>query len=168
MDGDALLQLLQSMPANNIEKIELIHTPPASYDAEGTAGIINIVLVKNLEEGSNGSFTLNSGYGERPKFGGSIDFNLRKGKWNIFSDASVNNNFLREDVSIIKSIRDGDIDRATDSYSSRPAFRGYYGGKLGADFSPSKQTTVGVILSGYTSVWDLDANTETTVSVDGE
>ncbi|MEL6392637.1 MAG: carboxypeptidase-like regulatory domain-containing protein, partial [Bacteroidota bacterium] len=75
IDGSALIQLLQSMPASNIDKIELISTPPASYDAEGVAGIINIVLVKNLEEGTNGNLSLNIGYGERPKFGGSVDLN---------------------------------------------------------------------------------------------
>jgi hypothetical protein len=98
MDGDALMQLLQSIPASNIEKIELITTPPASYDAEGVGGIINIVLVKNLEEGSNGNVSTNVGYGERPKFGGSVDLNLRKGKVNVYGSLSANNNYLQEDV----------------------------------------------------------------------
>ena len=46
MEVSALIQLLQTMPSDNIEKIELITTPPASFDAEGNAGIINIVTIK--------------------------------------------------------------------------------------------------------------------------
>ena len=42
MDEESILQFLENLPSDNIEKIELITTPPASFDAEGDAGIINI------------------------------------------------------------------------------------------------------------------------------
>lgn len=168
IEGDALLQLLESMPASNIESIELITTPPSSYDAEGVGGIINIVLVKNLEEGSNGNISLNIGYGERPKFGGSVDLNVRKGKINVYGSLSANNNYLQEDVTITKTIQDESSSLATDSYSNRPAFRGFYSGRIGMDYEISSKTTLGLLLSAYTTVWDLDANTATTIVEDGE
>lgn len=168
ISGDALIQLLKSMPADNIEKIELISTPPASYDAEGTGGIINIVLVKNLEEGVNGNFSVNTAYGLRPKFGASTNLNIRKGKVNIYSDFSANNEFLQEDVTITKAIRHEGTLLETESYSSRPAFRAFYNARLGLDYELSKKTTLGILVSGYTSQWRLDAATSTTILADGQ
>ncbi len=45
------------MNASNVDKIELITTPPAQYDAEGNAGMINIVLKENAAYGTNGSYS---------------------------------------------------------------------------------------------------------------
>jgi len=49
--------VLRSMPANTVQKIEIITTPPAKYDSEGLAGIINIITTKKSTDGYNGAFT---------------------------------------------------------------------------------------------------------------
>lgn len=51
--------IFKAMPASNIQKIEVITTPPAKYDAEGLAGIINIITKKNQDNGYNGSVNVN-------------------------------------------------------------------------------------------------------------
>ena len=81
---DALRQLQGDM----IERIEIITNPSARYDAEGSAGIINIILKKEREHGLNGSFVLNTGYPQN--FGFSTNLNYRKGRFNVFGSYGIN------------------------------------------------------------------------------
>jgi len=53
------LEILRSMPASTIERIEVITTPPAKYDGEGLAGIINIITNKKTDNGYNGTVNIN-------------------------------------------------------------------------------------------------------------
>ncbi|WP_158827086.1 TonB-dependent receptor domain-containing protein [Mucilaginibacter lacusdianchii] len=64
--------VFRTMPATNIQKIEVITTPPAKYDAEGLAGIINIITKSTIEQGYNGS--VNARYSNL--FGPGINLNL--------------------------------------------------------------------------------------------
>lgn len=58
LSGDDLIQFLHAIPSSNISKIEVITTPGAKYDAEGNAGIINIVTKKNKNDGFKGNISL--------------------------------------------------------------------------------------------------------------
>ncbi|WP_448699890.1 TonB-dependent receptor domain-containing protein [Mucilaginibacter sp. AW1-3] len=73
--------VLKSMPATNIEKIEVITTPPAKYDAEGLAGIINIITKKNADQGYNGSINtrFNSVFGPGINLNGTV----KQGKFGL-------------------------------------------------------------------------------------
>jgi Outer membrane protein beta-barrel family len=73
--------VLKSLPAATIQKIEVITVPPAKYDAEGVIGIINIITVRKTEEGYNAALfgRYNTVYGER----GSISFNAKYGKFGL-------------------------------------------------------------------------------------
>ena len=53
---DALVKMLSGMNGDQVGTIEIINSPPAQYDAEGNAGLINILSMENLEMGTNGSF----------------------------------------------------------------------------------------------------------------
>lgn len=75
---------LRQIPAEAIEKVEVITSPSARYDAEGTAGILNIVLRKQSLRGFNGNLQLESGIPER--LGLSFNGNYRKNKWNFFTN----------------------------------------------------------------------------------
>ncbi|MEQ8426130.1 MAG: TonB-dependent receptor, partial [Cyclobacteriaceae bacterium] len=81
---DALRQLQGDL----IERIEVITNPSARYDAEGSAGIINIILKKEREHGLNGSFTANTGF---PLNNGlSSNTNYRRGHFNLFGGYGIN------------------------------------------------------------------------------
>jgi outer membrane receptor protein involved in Fe transport len=92
---------LDNLPASAIERIEIINNPSAKYDANGNAGIINIIYKKEKKEGFNGKFGLTSGLGAlwekrgnypairpqyqaTPKVNPSLSLNYRKNKVNLF------------------------------------------------------------------------------------
>lgn len=85
-------EILSSMPASTIKSIEVITNPPSKYDAEGLAGIINIILIKKVDNGINGTINLKGSFPQGgPGIGGSIA--VKQGKLGIsaYGGASINN-----------------------------------------------------------------------------
>ena len=81
MDGKpTTVNSLNSIPASNIENIEIVTNPDAKYDAEGTGGIINIITKKNAT-GFNAAITLN--YGINNRLNGGVSINYIKGIWSM-------------------------------------------------------------------------------------
>ena len=83
------VNILRSMPASTIQRIEVITTPPAKYDAEGLAGIINIITNKKIDNGYNGTVNMNERYPGGPGIGSS--FTVKDGKFGIsgFGSGSI-------------------------------------------------------------------------------
>ena len=79
---------LRQLPAESIERVEVITSPSARYDAEGTAGILNIILRRSKLQGLNGAITLNTGY--PLSAGASGNINYRTGNFNFFNTSSYN------------------------------------------------------------------------------
>ena len=75
--GSNITDVLQSIPSSQIQSIEIITNPGAKYDAEGTGGIINIILKKSNAQGINGNISLSGGTRLE---NGSVNLNARKGK----------------------------------------------------------------------------------------
>lgn len=78
--------LLDALPANSIERIEIVTNPSAKYDPDGTSGIINIVLKKNKLKGINGNVALSAGTGN--VYNGSAGLSLRNAKTNVYGTYS--------------------------------------------------------------------------------
>ncbi len=87
MAGLGANDVLNQLPAEAIERVEVITSPSARYDAEGTAGILNIILRKEKAIGLNGSFTAN--YGVPIQSGLTTNFNLRTDRFNLFNTSGV-------------------------------------------------------------------------------
>ncbi len=79
-------EALRQLPAESIEKVEVITSPSARYEAEGTAGILNIILRRSKLQGLNGAVTANAGYPDAAGISGNI--NYRTGDVNFFNTTS--------------------------------------------------------------------------------
>jgi ferric enterobactin receptor len=85
--GNNLSDALQSIPASQIKSIEVVTSPGAKYDAEGTAGIINIILKDSRIQGINGSINLSGGTRLE---NGSFNLNARKNNFGVHANISGN------------------------------------------------------------------------------
>ena len=87
--GINIADALKLLPAESVEKVEVITNPSARYDAEGGGGIINIVLRKGKANGVNGSVMVNAGDPET--YGASVNLNKKSDDYNLFSNFGYNN-----------------------------------------------------------------------------
>ncbi len=133
---------LKSIPADLIESIEIITNPSARYEAEGNAGIINIILKKDKKAGVNGSFSANVGY---PLIlGGSANLNYRRNNINFFGSYGIryDENFgggFRDQTNFdslgnVESYLFNDIDRSRTALSNNFRF--------GIDYNITDNTVV--------------------------
>lgn len=89
LSAEQLKTMLEAMPAENIRNIELIHNPSAKYDAEGSAGIINIELRKNVVLGFNGSFYSGIEFNRENWYNTGANLSYNTGKWNTFLNVDL-------------------------------------------------------------------------------
>ncbi|UHG94134.1 outer membrane beta-barrel protein [Spirosoma oryzicola] len=121
--------ILRIMPASSIERIDVITSPPAKYDAEGLAGIIDIITTKKLDNGYNGSINLSERFPVGgPGLGGSVSAKLGKFGVSAFGGASLYNNLpVRGGVQRITTGEQPTnlLQEGTTGSKSRTAYLGY-------------------------------------------
>ncbi|HZV71057.1 MAG TPA: outer membrane beta-barrel protein [Saprospiraceae bacterium] len=167
MPADAVVRLLAGMSSDNIERIEVITTPPAGFDAEGNAGYINIVLKKSLDDGLNGSVGLSLGYGKGEQINGNLNFNYRQGKINLYGDYSYTRDAAEQIFEFYRRIGlNGDI-LETDTRSVRDPGTNNHNARLGLDYQLDKKTIVGILVDGYDTKWEMDARNTSFISRNG-
>lgn len=153
---EAVVQMLEGMSADNIEKIELITTPPAHYDAEGNAGMINIVLKKNTDYGTNGSITGAFGYGRYEKPSASLNLNHRTPKLNMYGTYAFAYNHYWQQIVNTRQISHLDKVTSTRSHSDWPHLRIFHDLRTGFDYTLSPKTTLSGIFSGINNKAFMD------------
>lgn len=136
IDGGSALRQIQ---ADLIERVEVITNPSARYQAEGNAGIINIILKKEKNSGLNGSFQLNGGY--PANYGASANLNFRKDWINFFGSYGVrygenNGGGYNDQTFYQRAIEDGPITDTSYTYIDRDRQREdlSHNLRLGSDF----------------------------------
>ncbi len=162
MTGTELGNMLRSMPAEQLEKIELITNPPAKYEAAGSAGIIAIKTKKDTRLGTNGSVNLSYGRGQFGRFTSGLSLNNRHRKVNLFGNYSYTN---RSGFSVLDLHRDFYVNNShvgsskQYNYQEMPmqshTFRG------GIDYNLTKSTLLGLTVSGLANDIDINGTNDT-------
>lgn len=149
--GDAL----KMMPADQIKSVEVITSPSAKYDAEGTSGIINIITKKKNIAGINGS--ISAGVGTKHN-NGSANLNMRKGKigvvanlgGNLMWPQTVTNEFEQYSISGTPAIK-----QAGDNKTTRTGLRG----SVGVDYDLTEKDLFSTTFSANGFGMNMDGNT---------
>ena len=138
-------EALKNIPAENVERIEVITNPSSRYEASGSAGIINIVLKKGTNTGFNGSFTINSGIPET--IGGNVNLNYKTKKFNWFTNFGTRYSDREGENSAFEtSYIAGENNRATTRESNR--IRRNYNFRIGTEYYIDNKNTIG-LSTGY-------------------
>lgn len=150
---------LENIPASAIEKIEIINNPSAKYEANGSAGIINIILKKEDQNGFNGKVgitgglgalwikkeslpTIRSQYQYTPKINPSLSLNYRNKDINIFLQSDyLYTQTLNKNEFVTRTYDDGTV---INQQTLRNRNTGYFTSKLGLDWNINEQNTLTV------------------------
>jgi outer membrane receptor protein involved in Fe transport len=142
--GQDLTNFLKTLQSSDIESIEIITQPSSKYDAEGNAGIVNIVLKRDKSLGING--TLGSGftYGEFARYNNSVSFNNRNKKTSFYGTFSnrVGNSY--DFINLFRTQNNTIFDAQTESQR----YNNSNNARFGFDYYLDKKSTFGIILSG--------------------
>ena len=168
MSATDLANFLRSMPADNIKSIEVINNPSARFDAEGSAGVINIQLKKNTVDGVFGNVQVGGQYNGLYAPSAGATLNVKKGKWSTngtlnyneyanFNDLDIYRNFtLDEGISSFNQ-----DSRITSRYKT-PSFVG------SANYEINKNQNLGINLQMSSSKDVNTSESKTEISNPGQ
>ncbi|HRO43173.1 MAG TPA: outer membrane beta-barrel protein [Flavipsychrobacter sp.] len=162
MAGADLANLLKSMPANSVDRIEIISNPGARYDAAGAAGIINIVLKKDQRIGANGSANISYGQGVYSKYGVGANLNFRSKRFNVyasynygyrlwFNHLMLNRRFLDTTKGDLQLFRYDQDNNAVFDFKNHIA-------NIGVDYTLTARTTIGISVNAITNSFNPKAD----------
>ncbi|MFD0750666.1 outer membrane beta-barrel protein [Mucilaginibacter calamicampi] len=166
VSGENLTALLESMQSSNVQQIELLSNPSARYEAGG-AGVINIMLKKGSNAGTNGTFSIGGGYGKFYKANTGITFNNRMGNVNIFGNYNyvANKTFKTFTTDRVIDYQGTTSNYDSRYYTTRESFNHSF--RLGSDFFLSPNHTLGFLVSGTINNSDYLKDNELRISNSG-
>ena len=132
------IDALADLPAESVDRVEIITAPSARYQAEGSSGIVNIILAKNNLKGLNGVFNVSAGKFE--SYGSNASLNYKSGKFNFFTNSGY-----RDETNIGGAFQDNyykdnsDYDQFIETRSFDRRRRGT-NINIGTDFNPTDKT----------------------------
>jgi iron complex outermembrane recepter protein len=164
LSGSDLANLLRGMPANSIQKIEIITNPSAKWDASGNAGILNIITKRNKQEGWNAGINLSYGQGRYAKINPSANFSYKRNKFNFFSTYAYADRKGFNNLILDRRFFSNDSLKAeflTYNYILFP-FKTHTP-RIGMDYYINKKTTISLIVAGSSYRMDPRAHNYTDI-----
>jgi len=154
---------LGNITAEMIEKVEVITNPSAKYEAEGTAGIINIILKKNNKKAVNGSVSINTGIPDNHSIG--LSLNKRTENFNLFSQVGVG--YRKREFDAINTTTNLLANTSLNTVGLEARNERYYNFVIGTDYYINPKNIV--TLSGSYTLEEEDQPSFTTFNfMDGE
>ena len=144
LSGDDLSNYLKNLPADQIDRIEIITNPGAKYDAGGNAGIIDIRLKKDKSVGANGTLSGTFTQGELTRYNVNASGNYRNKKMNVFGTLGFNKNSNFHNI-LSESYQNGVY---KDGINNTENNRNIGNFRIGTDFFLHKNHTVGFLAGG--------------------
>src|SRR6218665_1531354 len=143
VDGRPTILSLKQIPAENIEKVELITNPSAKFDAASSGGIINIILKKNKRIGLNGIASIGAGL---PGIANSnLNLNVRQGKINLFASGGYNiSGGVSRSETKRQNKQNGLITDYFNQYSDNDRRRRFASVRFGIDYFIDNRNTLSV------------------------
>jgi iron complex outermembrane receptor protein len=163
LSAEQLANQLKSMPADAVSRIEVITNPSARYDAEGNAGIINIVTKKNKNPGFNGSVQagIEKAHDWSPE--ASLNLNYRYKKVNLFGSYNYSNNRQLQTLDVQRHFSSEGNESTVFENSELDNSYMDNSFKAGIDYFINDKNTIGFVGSGYLDHYGSQNNTDATI-----
>ena len=139
LSGDDLAALLQNMNSDNIESVEIISNPSSKYEAEGDAGIINIILKKNVATGLNGNLTSSFQQGQFLRYNNGASINYGSEKLSAYANIGRSEQDIQDDFRDVKYQNGFELDFISEEVQTSTG----YNISAGLDYALSKKQTLG-------------------------
>jgi ferric enterobactin receptor len=168
LTGIELAEYLRALPAEQVQSVELITNPPASYDAQGGAGVIAINLKRDQRLGTNGSANASYGRSEYGKFTGGLALNYRNKKVNLYGNYNYTDRqyFTRLDFERAFYPTASQVAGSSRQHTSQVSHLRSHTGKVGLDVTLSKRTVLGASVTGLAS--QLNSHYDGHTQIDNE
>ncbi|BAV04232.1 Outer membrane receptor proteins, mostly Fe transport [Filimonas lacunae] len=154
LSGEDLKTYLSGMPANTVEKIELIANPSAQFEAS-SAAVVNIILAKNKSLGTNASIIAGAGAGKYSRYNGGININNRSSRVNLYGSYNCQRTKASGGSESVRTLQAGtfinDNQYSVDNTNSHTF-------KAGIDYTPSTKHSFGILFRGTVSEQGLQQN----------
>ena len=162
LNAEQLAAMLRNMQATSVERIEIIENPPAKYDAEGSAGIINIRTKRGKIRGLNGSLSGGFQMGETWSENAGLNLNYRDENLNIYGNYYHGIYNHKNSVDLTRKFLQGDGSEFRESATGEGR-NDYNGLKIGADYYLNQNHILGIM--GRVSEWTWNGKSPGTTDI---